>query len=222
MYHLHSLGFHISPNSLFTALSCSLKAKATSSLFPEVSLRLTVSFAIEHPYDTCDQILLPFGMLLSEICSFVSVGRHLWREDESAICSVITKWSQSLRTRNHTLLSHLRLPQTGVSVSHIYIPQEEGGPIIPPGTGLPLRLLLRLAGLRWRCCNPPPTWRVKSPYVYPSGTGWCNLKSKSDVKFKSQSHVTTDIKTSMSWCLFHAALERVHPNEFQSNITLVH
>jgi hypothetical protein len=44
---------------------------------------------------------------------FVSMGRHLWREAGSAICSVITQWSELLRTRNHTLLSHLRLPQPG-------------------------------------------------------------------------------------------------------------
>jgi hypothetical protein len=35
-------------------------------------------------------------------------GAPLWREDESAICSVITQWSESRRTRNHILLSHLR------------------------------------------------------------------------------------------------------------------
>jgi hypothetical protein len=39
-------------------------------------------------------------MLLSEICGLVSVERPLWREDESTICSVITQWSESRRTRN--------------------------------------------------------------------------------------------------------------------------
>jgi hypothetical protein len=34
--------------------------------------------------------------------------------------------------------------------------QEEGGPVIPPGTGFPFRRLLRLQGLRWRYSNPPP------------------------------------------------------------------
>jgi hypothetical protein len=33
-------------------------------------------------------------------------------------------------------LSHLRLPQPGRPGSRIYIPQEQGGPVIPPGTGL--------------------------------------------------------------------------------------
>jgi hypothetical protein len=75
-------------------------------------------------------------MLLSEICGLVSVGRPLWREDGSAICSVITQWSGSRRTRNHTLLSHLRLPQSGLpgSRNYSYIPQEQGGPVILPGT----------------------------------------------------------------------------------------
>jgi hypothetical protein len=104
-------------------------------------------------------------MLLSEICGLVSVGRPLWREDGSAICSVITQWYESRRTRNHTLLSYLRLPQPGGPVSRIYIPQEEGGPVIRPGAGFPLCRLLRLAGLRWRYSNPPPTWRARSPYM---------------------------------------------------------
>jgi hypothetical protein len=106
----------------------------------EVTLRLTGSqslcLGVEHPFGICDQILLPVGMLLSELCGLVSVERSLWREDGSAICSVITQWFESRRTRNHTLLSHLRLPQPGGLGSRIYIPQEQGGPVIPPSTGL--------------------------------------------------------------------------------------
>jgi hypothetical protein len=37
----------------------------------------------------------------------------------------------------------------------IYIPQGQGGPVIPPHTGFPFRRLLLLAGLRWRYSNPP-------------------------------------------------------------------
>jgi hypothetical protein len=40
-------------------------------------------------------------------------------------------------------------PQPGGPGSCIYVPQEQGGSVIPPG-------LLRLAGLRWRHSNPPP------------------------------------------------------------------
>jgi hypothetical protein len=51
----------------------------------------------------------------SGICCLVSVGRPLWREAGSVLCK-----SQS---------SYLSGPG-----SHIYIPQEQGGPIIPPVT----------------------------------------------------------------------------------------
>jgi hypothetical protein len=54
----------------------------------------------------------------------VSIGRPLWQEDGSAICSVITRLSESRRTRNHTLLSHLRLPQPGGPGSRISIPLD--------------------------------------------------------------------------------------------------
>jgi hypothetical protein len=105
----------------------------------EITLRLTVSqsvcLGIEYPCGTCDQILLPVGMLLSEIWGLVSVGRPLWREDGRATYSVITQWSESRKTRNHTLLSHLRLPETGGSGSRIYVPQEQGGPVIPRALG---------------------------------------------------------------------------------------
>jgi hypothetical protein len=73
-----------------------------------------------------------------------------WLEDGSAICSVITQWSESLRTRNHTLLSHLRLSRPGGPGSRIYIPKEQGRSVIPPCTGFPLHRLLWLAGLRRR------------------------------------------------------------------------
>jgi hypothetical protein len=47
----------------------------------EVTLRLTVNqsvcLGIEHLCGTCDQILLPIGMLLSEIYGLVYVGRPL-------------------------------------------------------------------------------------------------------------------------------------------------
>jgi hypothetical protein len=38
---------------------------------------------------------------------------------------------------DHMLLSHLRLPQPGGPGPRIYIPQKQGGPVIPLGTGFP-------------------------------------------------------------------------------------
>jgi hypothetical protein len=151
--------------------------------------------------------------MLSEICVLVSVGRPLWREDGSAICSVITQWSESHRIRNHTLLSRLRLPQPGGPGSRIYIPEGQGGPVIPPGTGFPSLRLLRLSGLWWRYSNPPPTWRARSPYIYPSGTCWSSQKSKSRYDRRP---------ISMSWCLVHSALKGSTRMNFNPTSGLVH
>jgi hypothetical protein len=41
------------------------------------SVSQSVCLDIEHPSGTCDQILLPVGMLLSEICGLVSLRRPL-------------------------------------------------------------------------------------------------------------------------------------------------
>jgi hypothetical protein len=122
------------------ALEFSLLAICPCEVEVKVTLRLTASksvcLGIEHFCGTCDQILPPVGRFLSESCGLVSVGCPLWREDGSAVCNAITQCSESRRTRNQTLLSHLRLPQLGGPGSCIYIPQEQGGPVIPPGTGL--------------------------------------------------------------------------------------
>jgi hypothetical protein len=44
-------------------------------------------------------------------------------------------------------VSDSRLPQLWGPGPRIYIPQEQGGPVIAPGTGFPFRHLLRLARL---------------------------------------------------------------------------
>jgi hypothetical protein len=64
-----------------------------------------------------------------------------------ALASAVPLGSVSRWTQNRTLLSQsLRLPQPGGPGHRIYIPQEQGGPVIPPGTGFPFRRLLQLAG----------------------------------------------------------------------------
>jgi hypothetical protein len=42
----------------------------------------------------------------------------------------------SLNSCPYFTVSDSRLPQPGGPGPHIYIPQEQGGPVIPPGTGL--------------------------------------------------------------------------------------
>jgi hypothetical protein len=51
------------------------------------------------------------------------------------LARAVTLGSKSRRTHDHILLSHLRLPQPGGPGLCIYIPQEQGGSVIPPGTG---------------------------------------------------------------------------------------
>jgi hypothetical protein len=98
-------------------------------------------------------------MLLYEICGLVFVGRPLWQEDGSTICSVNTQWSESRRTCNHILLSHVKLPQPEGSGSVFISPQNKVASYIP-GHGVPFKSSLttrlsQLAGLRWRYSNPP-------------------------------------------------------------------
>jgi hypothetical protein len=64
-----------------------------------------------------------------------------------ALASAVPLGSESRGTRDLILLSQsLRLLQPREPGPRIYIPQEQGGPVIPPGTGFPFCRLLRLAG----------------------------------------------------------------------------
>jgi hypothetical protein len=148
--------------------------------------------------------------LLPEICGLVSIGRPLWREDGSAICSVITQWSESLRTRNHTLLSHLRLPQPRGTGSRIYIPQEQGGPVIPPQA---------LGSLYVASYDSQSYGGGIVTLREPGGPGPCiYIPQERDGPVQSQNHVTVDSQSvSMSWCLVHSALKGFHPKNFNCN-----
>jgi hypothetical protein len=50
----------------------------------------------------------------------------------------------------HFNLSDSILLQSERSGPRIYIPQDQDGPVVPPGNGFPFHRLLRLAGLHWR------------------------------------------------------------------------
>jgi hypothetical protein len=49
---------------------------------------------------------------------------------------ILTFESRGIHDRYFTV-SDLKLPQPGGPGSRIYIPQEQGGPVITPGTGFP-------------------------------------------------------------------------------------
>jgi hypothetical protein len=62
----------------------------------------------------------------------------------------VTRYSRLFFT-----VSDSRVPQPGGRGLRIYIPQEQSGPLIPPGTEFHFCRLLRFAGLRWRYSTPP-------------------------------------------------------------------
>jgi hypothetical protein len=73
-----------------------------------------------------------------------------------ALASAVIFGSESRGTRDHILLSQVRdSPIWRARSPYLYL-QEQGGPVIPPGTGFPFRRLSRLAGLWRRYLNPPP------------------------------------------------------------------
>jgi hypothetical protein len=106
-----------------------------------MTMTMTVSQSVSQyvfvssPPDITPSLKIAAWKLLSWLCGapYLTRGR---------VCNL------QCRTGNLTLLSHLRFPQPGGPGSRVYISQEQGGPIMPLGTGIPLRRLLRLAGLR--------------------------------------------------------------------------
>jgi hypothetical protein len=79
--------------------------------------------------------------------------------------------SESRGTHDHILLSQIRDSPNLEG----WVPQEQGGPVIPPGTGFPFRRFLRLAVLRWRYSKPPPhgmdSWPGLGSSLYNLGAG---------------------------------------------------
>jgi hypothetical protein len=110
-------------------------------------MRLTTSTYFQ--LNTCDYS--PY------VTSFLTRGWVCRLQLLLVLASTVIRGSESRWTQGHILLSHnSRLLHPGGPGPRIYIPQEQGGPVIPQGTGFPFRRLLRLAGLRWRYSTPPP------------------------------------------------------------------
>jgi hypothetical protein len=95
------------------------------------------------------------GVETPDSSGFVDVGRPLWREDGSVVyncCWPSTAHSYSGPSPADFIIIFfcLRLETSPPIVERpgprIYIPHEQGGPVIPPGTGFPFRCLLRPKG----------------------------------------------------------------------------
>jgi hypothetical protein len=110
----------------------------------EVNLRPTVSrpvcSGVRRSSGTRDQFffLLEISFRQLRFCYFVvpslTRGRvcKLLVQLLLGLCRTVTLGSKSRRTHGHISLSHLKLPQPGGPGPRIYIPQEQGGPVIYP------------------------------------------------------------------------------------------
>jgi hypothetical protein len=132
----------------------------------KVVLRPTISRSVRrgvrHPSGARDQFfgLLEIFLRQLRVCYFVAPSLTRGRVCNLLLLLVLATTvplgSESRGTQDHILLSQfLRLPQPGWPGPRIYVPQEQGGPDIPPGTEFPFCRPLRLAELRWRYSIPP-------------------------------------------------------------------
>jgi hypothetical protein len=122
-----------------------VKLKLKLNLRPAVSR--PVCLGVRRPSGTRDQFffLLEISFRKLRLCYFVahSLTRgwvcNLLAQLLLGLARAVTLRSKSRRTHGHILLSHLRLSKPRGPGSLTYISQEQGGPVIPPGTGLACR-----------------------------------------------------------------------------------
>jgi hypothetical protein len=105
----------------------------------KVTLRLTVSQSISPGVEPYVGLMTRY-LLLIDSYGVAFLGRPLWREDGSVFCI----WCWFSPAQSFFVQSPLRLVTIFycLKLSHIW--------------DFPFRLLLRLAGSRWRYSNPPP------------------------------------------------------------------
>jgi hypothetical protein len=128
----------------------------------------SVCLGIEYPCRTCDQILLPVGMLLSEICGLVSVGAPSLTRGR--VCNLQCNHSVVRVAQNpkpYFTVSSETSPTWRARFPYLY-PPRTGWPSYTPGTGFPLRRLLRLASY-----NPPGYGGGILTLPFSRGTGPC-------------------------------------------------
>jgi hypothetical protein len=89
----------------------------------------------------------PDFLLLSDSCVLHNVERSLWREDGSCWWASLAQSFSASSPSGLATVSLSRLPQPGGPGPHIYIPQEQGCLVTPPGTECPLRLRMWLVML---------------------------------------------------------------------------
>jgi hypothetical protein len=109
-----------------------------------------VCLRIKNPSGAYDQIFITVRQLRVCWCGALSLTRgRVCRLSHSRVRVPRDSWPY------FTVLDS-RLPKPEGPGPRIYIPQEQGGPVLPPGIGFLFRRLLRLSGSRWRYSTTPP------------------------------------------------------------------
>jgi hypothetical protein len=129
-----------------------------------------VCLGVRHPCGTRDQFFFLLDIFFRQlrVCYFVAPSLTRGRVCNLllllALASAVSLESESRGTQDHISLSQfLRLPQGVCPGPRIYIPLEQDGPVIPPGSGFPFVASYgSQTPLRWRHSMPPPhmgkTW----------------------------------------------------------------
>jgi hypothetical protein len=107
----------------------------------EVNLRPAVNrkvcLGVRRPSGTRNQCI--FLLEILRVCYFVAPSLTRGRvcnfnlQFILGLARAVTLGSSPAELNGHILLSHLRLPQSGGPSRRIYIPQEQGDPVISPG-----------------------------------------------------------------------------------------
>jgi hypothetical protein len=125
----------------------------------EVNLRLTVNRpvfrGVRRPSGTRDQFffLLQIFFRQLRLCYFIAPsltrGQVYNLLYNSGPCQSSHSWVEVPQNSQPYFTVSSETPPTWMArFQYLYIPQEQDGPVIPPGTGFPFCRLLRLAGLR--------------------------------------------------------------------------
>jgi hypothetical protein len=116
-----------------------------------------VCLGVKHPSGAQDQIYITVTQLLLCRCGTPSLTRRRVCRLQLLLdfANRVILGPESHGTHDQDLLPQICDSPT-LEVPVFTSPREEGGPVISPGTGFPLRRLLLLARLQWKYSNPPP------------------------------------------------------------------
>jgi hypothetical protein len=139
------------------------------------------------------------------------------------LASAVVLRSESRGIYDHILLSQIQdSPNLGGQVPAFISLHEQGGPVITPGTGFPLRRLLRLAGLQWSYSTPPPHGVFCSSWLgRPNCFPYKPLLHGPSVKHKFQQYLSCCMRIRCRGNVFADSLLRnkLHNTVFHSPIS---